>query len=116
MKRLPDGWTEKLDHFERIDHCRALRREMHSSPKDTQWVKDNARWDDVRDLLLPSASDYEPIKRINPETQKPFKSGDLRADGYRFREYTTRVNSDGTRGEIWMNPKVYARIRGLDGH
>lgn len=116
MKRLPNGWTEKLDHLDRIAHCRALRREMFAGPKDSAWVRENALWPDVAELLLPSASDYEAVKRINPETQKPYKQGDTREDGYRFREYSARVNSDGTLGEIWLSPTAFARLKGTDGH
>jgi len=31
------------------------------------------------------------MKRLNPDTGKPFKQGDLRDDGYRFWSYSTRI-------------------------
>jgi len=48
------------------------------------------------------------MKRINPKTQKPFKRGDLRDDGYSFERYKTEhpVKRDGTYLEIWRKPQI----------
>lgn len=52
------------------------------------------------------------MKRINPDTKKPFKRGDKRPptykqDGRLFHSYMKkRVNSDGFYGENWYKPKA----------
>lgn len=47
------------------------------------------------------------MKRINPKTQKPFKRGDLRDDGYIFERYKTEspIKRDGTYIESWSRPQ-----------
>lgn len=50
------------------------------------------------------------MKRINPETGKPFKSGDARADGMVFRSYqlTRKLPSDPQYFyENWYNPEAF---------
>jgi hypothetical protein len=50
------------------------------------------------------------MKRVNPETGKPFKQGDIRADGFIFRAYvTTRIKKDGHYVENWYSPDAYSR-------
>jgi len=49
----------------------------------------------------------EGIKRINPDTGKPFKRGDVREDGYSFVRYNNRVNKKGLKGEIWLSPSAF---------
>jgi hypothetical protein len=49
------------------------------------------------------------MKRINPVTNKNFKSGDIREDGSIFYGYTKRVNKNGTFVELWLKPAVYHR-------
>lgn len=48
-------------------------------------------------------------KRINPNTGKPFKRGDVREDGYSFVRYNNRVNKKGLKGEIWLSPSAFAK-------
>ncbi len=47
-------------------------------------------------------------KRLNPETGKPFKLGDVREDGFQFERYmTSRINKkDGYFVERWISPKA----------
>jgi len=40
-------------------------------------------------------------KRLNPETGKPFKKGDVLQDGVIFHSYRT---GDGHNGELWLTP------------
>ena len=52
------------------------------------------------------------MKRINPTTNKPFRSGDVNPDnGMVFRIYDCgRLRKDGTFQEIWLKPDVWAAI------
>lgn len=45
----------------------------------------------------------EGIKRINPDTGKPFKRGDVREDGYSFVRYNNRVNKKGLPIKVALN-------------
>ena len=51
------------------------------------------------------------MKRINPKTQKPFKHGDIREDGYIFLQYhfTKPVKQNGYYIEDWRNPQSFAK-------
>jgi hypothetical protein len=49
-------------------------------------------------------------RELNPKTGKPFKFGDVREDGYIFRQWG-RVTSNGTRQPLWMSPKAFAKNR-----
>jgi|SRR6056300_737433 len=51
------------------------------------------------------------MKRINPETGKPFKQGDTREDGYFFKGYklSIGVKKNGFYGEYWYNPLSYKK-------
>ena len=42
-------------------------------------------------------------KRINPSTKKPFKEGDKRSDGFRFRYYLSEKGKDGFFKEKWQS-------------
>jgi hypothetical protein len=42
-------------------------------------------------------------KRINPSTKKPFKEGDKRTDGFRFRYYLSEKGKDGFFKEKWQS-------------
>jgi hypothetical protein len=50
-------------------------------------------------------------KRLNPETGKPFKYGDVREDGKVFWGYTTYLRADGTRSECWLDPDKWVAHR-----
>lgn len=54
------------------------------------------------------------MKRLNPATNEPFKSGFVDPDtGAVFRCYDKgRVRKDGTFCEIWLRADVYAAIKG----
>ena len=43
------------------------------------------------------------MKRNNPTTNKPFKRGDVRQDGFIFYNYTNQVKSDGFFMERWLS-------------
>ena len=48
------------------------------------------------------------MKRLNPETGKPFKRGDIREDNYVFKHYElTRIKQNGYFKEVWYNPIAY---------
>ena len=50
------------------------------------------------------------MKRLNKETEKPFKQGDTREDGFRFDGYVTTVKrSTGFFKEMWRSPEGYKR-------
>lgn len=49
----------------------------------------------------------DPRKRLNPRTQRPFKRGDVREDGFIFRTYEkSRVLENGFYKESWLSPKA----------
>jgi len=51
------------------------------------------------------------MKRINPETELPFKCGDIREDGFMFDAYVksvTRIKT-GYYKEIWRSPEQHAK-------
>lgn len=53
-----------------------------------------------------------PMKRINPETGKLFKRGDVRKDGYRFLGYVYSVIlKNGFFKERWASPQNYNNYR-----
>ena len=47
------------------------------------------------------------MKRLNPETGKPFKQGDTREDGFLFWGYEPHVKKDGYRYEDWFSPEKF---------
>ena len=50
------------------------------------------------------------MKRLNPATNKPFKKGETREDGYRFIGYHYgRLKKDGTFIEVWASPENYIK-------
>lgn len=49
-------------------------------------------------------------REINPKTGKPFKFGDVREDGYIFRQWG-KLRSDGSQQPLWMSPEAFARNR-----
>jgi hypothetical protein len=52
------------------------------------------------------------MKRLNPETGKPFRHGDERNDGFLFRGYNKNfVRSNGTYAETWIHPDHFERRR-----
>ena len=52
------------------------------------------------------------IKRTNPETNAPFKYGDVREDGYIFWSYQMHViRKDGTYAEKWKAPEIFAKAK-----
>ena len=54
-------------------------------------------------------------KRLNPETGKPFKSGDTREDGYIFRRYNLqKLRPNGEFLEQWYQPEAYERHNSRD--
>jgi len=46
------------------------------------------------------------MKRLNPETEKPFKFNDTREDGFVFSHYNKRLQKNGFFGEQWQSPQV----------
>ena len=54
--------------------------------------------------------DKKEMKRINPETNKPFKCGDVREDGFIFDAYVKSVTrKSGYYKEIWRSPEQHAK-------
>ena len=52
------------------------------------------------------------MRRLNPETGKPFKSGDLREDGFIFKTYIpSQVKKDGFFVEDWRSPKAFENVK-----
>ena len=51
------------------------------------------------------------MKRLNPDTGKPFKHGDVRKDGYIFKQYLQEVKADGYFVEGWFNPEAWKKMR-----
>jgi hypothetical protein len=51
--------------------------------------------------------------RLNPKTNKRFKHGEAREDGYLFESYRwSRVRKNGYYAERWCNPKSFERRKG----
>lgn len=50
------------------------------------------------------------MKRLNPETNQPFKLGDVRDDGYRFESYKSKKNLNGFFYENWYSPNKYEQM------
>jgi hypothetical protein len=49
------------------------------------------------------------MKRLNPETGRPFRAGDTRDDGMVFVQYKNLVKKDGYFAEGWVRAEVYRR-------
>jgi 5-methylcytosine-specific restriction endonuclease McrA len=50
------------------------------------------------------------MKRLNPKTNKPFKRGDSREDGFRFHHYRkNRPLKNGLYTEAWYNPEAFEK-------
>ena len=54
------------------------------------------------------------MKRNSPNTNTPFKRGDVREDGFVFFAYTKTVKSDGFFKEIWLSPDASEKVREKD--
>jgi hypothetical protein len=48
------------------------------------------------------------MKRTNPNTQEPYKYGDIRADGMVFFNYRSDTLLSGYQGERWLTPEKFA--------
>lgn len=49
-------------------------------------------------------------RQLNPQTGEPFKFGDVREDGFIFRQWG-KLRSDGFQQPLWMSPEAFARNR-----
>lgn len=49
-------------------------------------------------------------RQINPQTGEPFKFGDVREDGFIFRQWG-KIRSDGYQQPLWMSPQAFERNR-----
>lgn len=54
------------------------------------------------------------MKRNNPETNQPFKRGDVREDGFVFFNYTNQIKSTGFFMERWLSPESSAQAKAKD--
>lgn len=54
------------------------------------------------------------MKRLNPNTNEPFKRGDVRQDGFVFFNYTAKLKSDGFFLERWLSPEVSEKRKAKD--
>lgn len=53
------------------------------------------------------------MKRINKDTGKPFKCGDVREDGFIFKTYCLNqpLKKNGTFQELWASPSAFEKMR-----
>ena len=52
------------------------------------------------------------MKRLNPETGKPFAHGSIREDGYIFKSYLLKkLNKNGYFVEMWSSPKSFDKMK-----
>ena len=52
------------------------------------------------------------MKRLNPDTGKPFKRGDLREDGFIFKTYLpSKIKKDGFVHEDWRSPNAFENYK-----
>jgi len=65
-----------------------------------------------RNLYRTCISSY--MKRVNPDTNQPFKYGDKRADGMVFYNYRSDVLLTGFHGERWLTPEKFALAESRD--
>jgi len=49
------------------------------------------------------------MKRLNPSTNKEFKRGDTREDGFMFLTYLSKKKKNGFNSEIFVSPEVFKR-------
>ena len=49
------------------------------------------------------------MKRLNPSTNLPYKSGDPREDGKIFYAYTNRIKKDGFFIEMWLSKESFVK-------
>ena len=63
-------------------------------------------------VVVPMPLNRGVMKRLNQETNRPFKSGDVRQDGYIFKSYklTLGIKKDGYYGEAWYKPMSYQNL------
>lgn len=54
------------------------------------------------------------MKRLNSNTNQPFKRGDVREDGYIFFNYTTKLKSNGFFMERWLSPEASDKAKNKD--
>jgi hypothetical protein len=54
------------------------------------------------------------MKRINPDTNAPYKYGDIRADGKVFFNYRSDTLLSGYRGERWLTPAKFELAESRD--
>lgn len=54
------------------------------------------------------------MKRNNPETNQPFKRGDVREDGFVFFNYTNQIKSTGFFMERWLSPEASLKAKTKD--
>lgn len=50
------------------------------------------------------------MKRKNPKTGKPFKTGDCRSDGFKFWRYRHDIDKEGYFVEHWCSPRVFEKL------
>ena len=51
------------------------------------------------------------MKRLNPETGKPFKQGDVREDGRIFQGYNSTIGKNGYQYEKWLSPTSFKKAK-----
>jgi hypothetical protein len=53
-----------------------------------------------------------PLRRLNPATGVPFRRGDLRADGYKFKGYDAAISKKtGLLYETWLTPERLKQVK-----
>ena len=57
------------------------------------------------------------MRRINPQTNEPFKYGDVREDGYIFKEYKLkRLKKNGYFAEGWLSPESFEKQKAINAN
>ena len=98
-----DGFT--FNCYQKTIKKDGFYRELWNSPESLKKIKEsNAYRRTIKTKITPE------LKRINPETNKPFKWGDIREDGYKFRCYSNPIKKDGYYSERWLNPKAWDKM------
>jgi hypothetical protein len=57
-------------------------------------------------------SHFDPLKRLHPVLNRPFRRGDLRGDGFVFNTYQkTKIGANGFYKEQWLSPDAFRRYQ-----
>jgi hypothetical protein len=98
-----DGFT--FNCYQKTIKKDGFYQELWNSPESLKKIKEsNVYRRSIKTKITPE------LKRNNPETNKPFKWGDIREDGYKFKCYSNPLKKDGYLTEVWSNPKSWKKM------